>query len=68
MEVLAVTSPGPAETMRSLDLASDPLAVVSQTASAVLNAHTDEMGRCVVCQTTWPCEQATLAEHHLAGI
>jgi hypothetical protein len=65
---LVVTSPGPAETARVVDLAADPLAIVPYIAAAVLNEHTDDHGRCVACRADWPCTPATLAEHHLAGI
>jgi hypothetical protein len=53
------------------ELVSSPvlgdLRALSSLALAVLNEHTNQAGRCTVCGSAWPCEQASLAEHNLAA-
>jgi hypothetical protein len=44
------------------------LEVLSSLAVRVLNEHTNQAGRCAVCRSAWPCEQASLAEHNLAAL
>lgn len=37
-----------------------------ETASDVLNEHTNQHDLCAVCGSAWPCERAVLAEHNLS--
>jgi hypothetical protein len=54
------------------DVVSSPVLVadlgaLSSLAMRVLNAHTNQAGRCAACGSGRPCEQASLAEHNLAA-
>lgn len=44
------------------------LGALASLAVRVLNEHINQAGRCAVCGSAWPCEQASLAEHNLAAL
>lgn len=49
------------------EAAGDLLESLAHRASAVLNAHINNHGRCSVCaDVAFPCEHALLAEHNVA--
>jgi hypothetical protein len=39
---------------------------LAELATAVLNEHTNDQGRCAGCGCAFPCDSAVLAEHNLA--
>ncbi len=56
------------ESLSGINSLSIALEQIGTLATAVLREHAAEAGRCVVCQSAWPCESVVLAEHNLAMV